>query len=175
MAKQVPGLIMPRLRLVWHEHQQAKLEDVLRKQASGADEQDIISRIFRGNYDELKAAFQGRDPSEIWPEEINALYGTAITRNLNHVFPHDFFFGGPTKKGSYSVKGFLHDAGFLRTSTSERIADVAKYSFTNRPMGDSTVGLVKVQKRLLYPTIAGTVDEVDREMGFNYGAFIVDK
>jgi hypothetical protein len=162
MEKQIPGLFIPRLRLLWNEREQSKLEEKFRRTRTGADEQDRVSILFRGNYHELSTSFQNIDPNNLWPEERNALYGSAIRRDLDQVYPNDYFFQGFAENGSFNVNAFLVNPRLRESFVGQRIAELS--SHTNG-------GVVHLKNKLFYLTIAGTVEELNSRTGMDYKVF----
>jgi hypothetical protein len=161
MQKQIPGLFIPRLILLWHEREQSKLEEKFRRTRTGADEADRVSRLFRGDYHELSTSFQSIDLNNLWPQERNALYGSAIRGDLDQVY-QDYFFGGLAENGSFNVNAFLVNSRLCESFVSQRIAELS--SHTN-------AGVVHVKNKLFYPIIAGTVEELNSRTGMDYKVF----
>jgi hypothetical protein len=177
MTKQIPKLSIPGIRLAWHKTQLARLEGKLRSTVSGADNQDAISRVFIGDYQKLLDSMQNRDKTEILPIEISAFVGCALSRDLNYARPDDYFFGNPTKEGTYQVNAFLKDLSdlnwsqWIKNPLIQRIASITTYPLDNQRTKDSTISIVSVEKnhrKLLLKTIEGTLDRLHQDTKLHY-------
>jgi len=146
------------LTLRMQDYRSIRLEENMRKERSDSLR---VSNIFTGDYEGLLSSFQHLDLKGIWPEERNTLYGIAITKALNHV-NRDFFFGTLDHNGSYNVSGFLNKSGFFGRNFGTRIAQATYSNY-----GDA---VVSVEKKIYFPTIAETVDFLNKTTGMKYTA-----
>jgi len=144
--------------LFLYENKLARTEEKIRKTIR-LEALERLPIVFDGTYDKLLSSILNLDKRDILPEERNALYGKAISNDLNTVYP-DFFFGGLNQNGSFDIQAFLSHSGIIKRNLGQKIAQA---SFSN--FGE---GIVSVEQKLYFPSIAGTVDTVNRVTGMNY-------